>query len=152
MSRLLVVDASVVCSASETDHPVSAACRRCLEAIRQICHRVALTDALTVEWGRHQSRFTRKWRRSMAARKKPLRPVPPSHVHLSLDAFSEKARVAITKDLCLLSAALSADRIIVTRDDSLQLALQEQPEGRRLLKQFRWINPLTHDEASLRAL
>ena len=44
--RLVVVDASVVGSAGETDHPVSSSCRSCLEEIRLICHRVVLTAAL----------------------------------------------------------------------------------------------------------
>ena len=151
-TRLLVVDASVVQSAGETEHPVSSSCRNCLEAIRRICHRVAVTPAIREEWERHMSRFSRKWRRSMAARRKPLESVVPASVPIDMSVYRNPARRQIEKDVCLLEAALAADRIILTRDESLKLALMQCPDGKRLVEAIRWINPVTDGPEALRAL
>jgi predicted nucleic acid-binding protein len=150
--RLLVVDASVVRSAGESEHPQSSACRRCLLAIRDICHRVAVTPDIREEWRRHMSRFSRTWRHSMAARRKPLVHVAPAHVPIDMTTYSDAARAAIKKDLCLLEAALAADRVIVTRDDSLREALSGRPDGMVLLQSVRWINPVTDGPEALRTL
>jgi len=150
--RLLVVDASVVHSAGKTDHPVSSSCRNCLEAILHICHKVAVTPAILEEWNRHMSRFARKWRLSMAARKKPLQSVEPANVPIDLSAYTGSKRAQIEKDLCLLEAALGADKIILTRDDSLKKALEQGSDGKALLKSIKWINPLADGAAALEAL
>ena len=84
-SRLIVVDACVVRAAGETEHPRSSACRNCLEEIRTICHRVAISPVLKDEWDRHMSRFSRKWRRSMAARQIPLQIIEPVDNPLNKD-------------------------------------------------------------------
>ena len=151
-TRLLVVDASVVRSAGQTERPVSSSCRNCLEAIRCICHRVAVTPAIREEWNRHMSRFSRKWRRSMAARRKPLKPVAPASLPIDTSAYADPAREQIEKDMPLLEAALAADRIIVTRDESLKLALKRRPDGMTLFRSIRWINPVTDGAEALEAL
>lgn len=151
-SRFLVIDASVVRSAGETEHPVSAACRECLQAVHRICHRVVLTREMKEEWDRHSSRFTRKWRRSMAARKKPIQVVDPSEVSMNVKGLSEADQQAIQKDRCLLEAAFSADRVIVTRDDSLRKALARTPQGRQRLKAIIWINPVSDGVRALERL
>lgn len=151
-THLLVVDASVVQSAGETEHPVSSACRNCLLAIRDICHRVAVTDPIREEWNNHMSRFSWKWRRSMAARRKPLQVVNPTQVDLDTSSLSDKERVAVEKDRCLLEAALSADCVIVTRDDALRIALAKTQQGMQLLATITWINPVTDGVAALENL
>lgn len=152
MSRLVVVDASVVRAAGETEHPVSSACRNCLEAIRAICHRVALTEPIREEWGRHMSRFSRKWRRSMAARQKPITVVDPNQLELSWETYSDAARAAIEKDRGLIEAALATDRVIITLDDSLRRALAERRDGEALLRDVQWIHPVTDGVAAIHAL
>lgn len=151
-SRLLVIDASVVRSAGETEHPVSAACRECLQAVHRICHRVVLTVEMREEWNRHSSRFTRKWRRSMAARRKPIQTVSPTELSLNIKDLSQTDRRAIQKDRCLLEAAYSADRVIVTRDDSLRQVLTRMPQGRQWLETITWINPVSDGVAALERL
>lgn len=150
--RLLVVDASVVSSAGETDHPISSSCRDCLSAILNICHKVAATPAILEEWNRHISRFSRKWCRSMSAHRKPLQSVEPATVAIDLSAYTDSAREQIEKDLCLLEAALAADKIIVTRDDSLKRALAQRPDGKALLKSIKWINPVTDGAKAIESL
>ena len=131
---------------------MSSSCRNCLEAIRRICHRVAVTPVIGEEWDRHMSRFSRKWRRSMAARRKPLQPVPAAALALETEGLSEKDAQAIEKDRCLLEAAFSADRIIVTRDDALRSALSRTPKGTKLVSTITWINPVTDGVAALEHL
>jgi len=152
MSRLVVVDASVVRAAGETEHPVSSACRNCLMAIRAICHRVALTEPIRKEWGQHMSRFSRKWRRSMAAKQKPIAVISPKRLDLRWAAYSSAARTAIKKDKGLLEAALATDHVIITLDDSLKQALAERPDGKDLLRNVQWIHPVRDGVAAIQAL
>ena len=88
----------------------------------------------------------------MAARGKPLAPVTPALVPIELSDYSESARRVIEKDLRLLQAALAADRIIVTRDDSLRVALSQRPDGTALLQSVKWINPIADGPESLKSL
>ena len=142
MTRRLVVDTSVMQAAGETQHPVSSACRVCLEEIRRICHRVAVTPAIQGEWKSHMSRFSRKWYASMTARRK-LSVVPnPPHVHLDVSGLSNSEKRAVEKDRFLLEAALSADCLIVTRDTAFRAAIAKTPEGRSLNRRITWIDPL----------
>jgi hypothetical protein len=146
-ARTLIVDACVARSAGLTDHPVSAACRTCLEAILEICHKVATTVEIKEEWDRHMSNYTRKWRRSMAARKKALVPVAPDPISLRMQDFSSKSQIEIAKDLRLIESAFAVDRIIVTNDNALLDALRETEEGQKLLSAVVWINPVSDPRA-----
>jgi hypothetical protein len=49
ISRRLIIDASVMRSAGETEHPVSKACRNTLFEVLKICHKVAVTTELLEE-------------------------------------------------------------------------------------------------------
>lgn len=140
--RELVVDACVARSAGETEHPVSSACRVLLRHILEICHHVVLDRNLSDEWGRHQSRFTRKWRREMAARQKPLRVIVPDPSGLGLEKFPEDARMAVEKDLHVLETALSSGQEIVTSDDALFRALGTIKAGERLRTRITWHHPV----------
>jgi hypothetical protein len=116
-------------------------------AVLEKCHRAVVTDDILEEWDRHQSNFTRKWRRSMAARKKPLSTVEPTPVNLDLEAFSEVHRAAVEKDLRLLEAAIATDRVIATRDDAFRVALGTTRRGRSVRDRLTWHNPVTDDTA-----
>ena len=151
-NRLLVIDASVVQSAGETQHPESSACRETLLAVLRICHRVVLTEAIRDEWKRHMSRFSRKWQLSMTARKKILHDEDPAEVNVDTAGLLDADRDTIEKDLCLVNAALAADRIIVTRDDTLKQALAKTREGARLLRTIKWLNPVTDRAAAIENL
>lgn len=141
--KLLVVDASVARAAGNSEHPVSSACRQILTDILEICHSVALNPELRQEWNHHQSRFTRKWRVSMAARRKPLHDISTAPCVLDLNRFDEKSRAAIEKDRHLLDLALATDREIITLDTALSVALRSQSVGKQLHNQINWINPVT---------
>jgi hypothetical protein len=153
-SRLVVVDASVARSAGETEHPMSSSCRETLDSILKICHRVIMTEAIRLEWKRHQSRFTRIWYRSMVARKK-IRwttgtRLDPAEDTLKVLSTSEQEN--LRKDLCLIEAACDGDGIVVTRDDGIVKIWQKCQDRFGLPQSIRWINPLTADRQLLERL
>jgi predicted nuclease of predicted toxin-antitoxin system len=78
----------------------------------------------------------------MTARKKTPKRETPVAVNLDTTGMTDADRETIEKDHHLLQAALSADRIIVTRDDSFRRALGKTPQGAQLLRSIRWINPV----------
>ena len=141
-SRLLVIDASVMQSAGETDHPVSSACRKALLAVLEICHRVATTERMRSEWEEHMSRFSRKWLRSMAAHRKSPQNLNPPQIRLDTTGLSNGDCAAIEKDLHVIAAALSADRIVITRDEAIRVTLGKTHQGANLVKSIYWINPI----------
>ena len=150
-SRLLVIDASVLQSAGESEHPVSSACRETLNAVLRICHHAAITEDIRAEWRRHRSRFARKWEVSMVARRKaPV--IAPAQVPFSGRSLSAADRAAVKKDLPLLQAGLAADGIIVTRDEALKRVLVKTRDGKGILKRLRWINPTREGAAALESL
>jgi len=153
-SRLLVVDASVAQSAGATEHPISSCCRDSLLAIRTICHRVVMTAEVQDEWNRHMSRFTRKWFRSMVARKKVHRceGVPLSHVDKACDELSATEQDRLREDLLLVEAACAADGIIVTRDDVIQAIWHKCHDRLGVPKPIQWINPVTDGVEALERL
>lgn len=59
--RRLVIDANVVRAAGETEHTVSSACRKFLDAVARFEHRVVMTTEIQQEWRDHASRYARKW-------------------------------------------------------------------------------------------
>ena len=154
VSRLLVVDASVIGSAGVSEHPMSSSCRNWLQEILRICHRVAVTPAIRDEWKRHMTDFSHKWLCSMHARRKiqQFAHVEVESVPIDMAAYSNAAYEEIKKDLCLLEAALAADRIIVTRDEALKAALNEEPDGRALLRTVTWFNPVNDGPEALETL
>lgn len=153
-SKLLVVDASVARSAGETEHPVSSCCREALLSIREICHRLVMTEAIREEWRRHASRFTNKWLVSMYAKKKVRRceGLQLSHVDDAYDALSDTEQDGLRKDLCLIEAACQGDGVVVTRDDAIQGIWLKCHERFALPKSIQWINPLTDGVQALERL
>jgi hypothetical protein len=95
-------------------------CRDVLLAIREICHRVVLSPAISQEWDRHQSTFARGWRVSMEARRKVLRCTIAENAglrdRLKRSARRSRSADAMIKDAHLLEAALATDRIVLSTD------------------------------------
>jgi rRNA-processing protein FCF1 len=88
----------------------------------------------------------------MTARRKISQFEDPVEVNVDMAGLSHADRDAIEKDLCLIKAALAADGIIVTRDDSLQRALAKTRDGARLLRTIKWLNPVTDGKAAIESL
>jgi len=146
-SRLLVVDASVAFSASETEHPVSRSCREALVSIRDICHRVIMTEAIQEQWHCHAKYFASKWLAGMYARKKVHRceGVQLKRLGEAYKRLSASEQESLREDLCLIEGACAGDWIVVTEDKRI-VAIWQKCQGQfHLPKPIVWINPVTND-------
>jgi hypothetical protein len=145
-SRLVVIDASVALSASETDNPVSKSCRDTLICILKICHKMVMTKAIREEWKRHAKRFSWKWRYSMFARKKikDFEDVDLPDVSIKQSKLTQHDLGVLEKDLLLIKAACAGDGIIITRDEEIIDIWLRYKEHIKTPKTIRWINPI-HD-------
>ena len=65
-------DADIAQAAGTKGHPSSIACRRFLESILTVCHRVVITANIGSERKRHSSKFFSRWLRNMFAKKKQV--------------------------------------------------------------------------------
>lgn len=139
VSRLLVVDTSVMRSAGTTEHSVSSACRRALSAILKICHRVIVSEPIEHEWKKHASKFSRRWKVAMMNRRKLQKDTSPK-APILLKGIPAHDRAIIEKDRHLLDAAYAHDRVIITTDDKFQLALGRTGNV-KMLREIRWFNP-----------
>lgn len=153
-SRVLVIDASIARAAGDVSmHPTSRNCREFLQAVLTICHRMAMTEAIQVEWNKHQSRYARRWRTSMVARKliKFVEVAP----HLSLERRIERAVVntylaaIIDKDRRLIEAALVTEQRVISLDDHVRRHLQDHIAKLPEVRSICWVNPCTPDEQAI---
>lgn len=146
-SKQLVIDADVAqASGSETTtHPTAMRCRDFLNTVLSLSHRVVMTEKISDEWRRHASRFARRWRVSMDARRRVDRVNPPENENLRSNilgtAGSETQSENIEKDFHLLQAALTTNQTIISRDETIRhlfsRASQQIGEIRRII----WVNP-----------
>lgn len=142
------MDASVARSAGwETStHAPSIRCRQSLEAILEFDHEVIFSQECLDEWKRHRSSYSKKWLYSMHSRKKV---VPPENLarnetlraSLSQTAPSDSSRAAIEKDAHLLEAALQADRIVISRDETVRILFRQCCPAVREIRNVLWANP-----------
>lgn len=145
-SKRLVVDASVARAASETDHPVSSACRRILEEIRTVCHRVVLSGDLRREWSDHASRFSRTWLASMENARKLVRVEATDAAHVLIanieeSGLSKRQQSAARKDVHLVAAAQATDGIVVSLDQKARRAFRALAATHRELGKLMWVDP-----------
>ena len=154
-SRQLVIDADVARAAGDSPDAtgVSKACRDFLQAVLEVCHHAVWTSAVAAEWKRHASRFSRKWRVQMAARRKLDECVPEAVRGLEQRILAANPTgldpKSIRKDLHLVYAALqtagpvaSSDRAIRRR---LAVAVPKAPELRALV----WVDPASADARAI---
>lgn len=155
-SRALVIDASVAAAAGRTDHPVSKACRDFLEAVLKICHHVVLTREIRQEWNKHQSNFTALWRSSMYARKKVARPQVDRNdvlrTGIANSNLSHNECEEVLKDVHLVEAALAADLLLASLDDTARASFRKIAHEVGSLQQVVWVNPAKDDERAVQWL
>lgn len=148
-SRRLVIDADVVHSAGETEHPISSACRRFLETVLDARHHVVMTDAILEEWRHHMSRYSRRWRRRMYGRRLVIQIEVNEDEILRgrIDAAVHRdQRAIVAKDVHLIEAAIATDRLVTSKDESARRAFKDTSNGVNELKQILWVNPTCNKE------
>jgi predicted nucleic acid-binding protein len=145
MSRRIVIDADVAQAAGETHHPVSSACRRALEDIRKICHRVAMDERVLEEWKKHQSRFAKNWLASMRSKRKVFF-IKPTNIEdlteiLEGAGLSGKQNEVALKDLHLVEVAMASDLAIISLDKKARAVFEKVSRSSPRLKKVVWANP-----------
>ena len=150
--RQLVIDADIVNSASEAKYPISSTCRRFLDTVLDVGHHVVMTKAIREEWHRHMSRYSRRWRRRMWARKRVVKIIGERDETLRgrIDAsVSQDQQAMVAKDVHLVEAALATDRLITSQDERVRSALRTASNNVGELKRIVWVNPTRSDEAPI---
>lgn len=150
-SRQLVIDADVARAAGNSPDATGAskACRDFLQTVLDVCHHAVWTPAIADEWKRHASRFSRKWRVQMAARRKLDECAPKAVPGLEERVLSANPSglnpESIRKDLHLVYAALQTAGPVASRDGAIRrrlaIAVPKAPELRALM----WVDPANAD-------
>jgi hypothetical protein len=146
-SKLLVIDTNVMRASGMPDaiNDRAKMSRDILSTVREICHRIVLTDKIKDEWRKHGSRFFRQWLVSMYAKRKVVRVQDPSEKWWcdQLEKCTTKTPVleAMKKDLCLVITALESDNIIISFDETARKQFIDAAKKIRKLKEIVWINP-----------
>jgi len=146
-SKRIVVDASVARSAGwETS--LSAPSLRCRQVLRVIekSHEVVFNQECLDEWKKHGSNYAQDWLAGMYARKKVVPPEDLAHNEalrnrLSQAAASDASRAAIEKDAHLVEAALQADRIVISRDETVRGLFRQCCPIVSEIRYVLWANP-----------
>jgi hypothetical protein len=146
-SKRLVIDADVArSSGSETaTHPRAEHCRDFLSAILSLSYRIVMTEKINNEWKNHQSRFARRWRVSMDARKKIDRIDPPEYAELrdkiTGTASDEDEIEVMEKDFHLLQAALATDQTVISLDETIRRLFAHASQQVGEIRSIIWVNP-----------
>ena len=149
-SKRIVVDASVAAAAGNIDPSEQARrCREALDAIRVFCHRVVMTDTLWQEWMDHQSNWARGWLVTMRRHTKVIE--IPDHAGAMRAAVSAHARSgadrdAMLKDMHLVEAASSTDRLILSLDERSRRLFRDCAGEVSGLSGLVWVNPADASE------
>ena len=146
-SKRLVIDADVArASGSKTaTHPRAQHCRDFLNVVLALSYRLVMTEKINTEWKNHQSRFARRWRVSMDARKKIVRINPPEGVELqnkvTNTARDEDEIEAMQKDFHLLQTALATDQTIISLDETIRQLFKRASQQVGEIRHIVWVNP-----------
>lgn len=146
-SKRLVIDADLArASGSETaTHPRAEHCRDFLNAVLSLSHRIVMTEKINNEWKNHQSRFARRWRVSMDARKKIERINPPEDEALqnkvTNTADDADEIEAMEKDFHLLQAALATDQTVISLDETIRGLFKRASQQVGEIRNIIWVNP-----------
>ena len=155
-SRRVVVDTNVARSASQSQHPVSGACRQVLEAMLAQQHRVVLSDTQFWEWQKHQSGFTKNWLRQMLGKKLyvHLRPEPDSGLTQRIYALActAKARAELLKDAHLLENALATDHAVLSQETNVLGLFSTHAAALQVPRPVAWVNPVPDAAACIKWL
>lgn len=146
--RRLVIDTSVLRSAGGENavHPTSAHCRAVLFAILQICHKATVSAELRAEWDKHQSKYATQWRSAMRKKGKLIETKLTEKTGLrnkvlQVHQQAPTKQEAALKDFHLVEAAIEADWIVISLDDTVRQIFAEACEIGDKLSEVVWVHP-----------
>ncbi len=144
---MMVIDADIARAAGETVHPVSGNCRNFLEAVKNNGHILVMTHEICDEWNRHQSNFSRCWRKYMVSRKQfrmlKIQKNEKSERELPALGLTDKQEKIALKDCHLVDAAIKSGKTIASGDDEAKYVFSVASEKKIILKDLIWVNPKT---------
>jgi hypothetical protein len=144
-SRRLVVDTNVARSASESEKPVSDACRQVLQAMLQGQHRVVMSATQYWEWQKHKSPFTKRWLSQMIGKKLHvvLSPEPDSGLTDRIYALecTDKVQAEMLKDVHLLENALATDDVVLSQETNVFGLFCKYADALQIPRAVAWVNP-----------
>ncbi len=155
-SKCLVIDTDIARAAGEStsQSPISRNCRDFMHTmLEETTHKVVLTKEIQIEWNKHQSRATLRWRSTMVAQKRIRVIQAPTDQelcqHIEQYAPSEKKHNAMLKDIHLVEAALQADKTVISMDEIVRGCFHDLSHQTHQLKQITWVNPCQENETPL---
>jgi len=149
--KVFIIDASVLQSAGETEHPISKSCRDVLFEVYEFCHKVGLTERISDEWKHHYSNFSKKWHRYMNGKGGIENISVTSDIEENFKEYfknypKERDERIVFKDIHLIEAALKADKIILSRDSEAKNVFNKYAERFPILKRIRWVDPTKEED------
>lgn len=156
-SKRLVIDTSVARGAGGENavHPESKDCRDFLKEVLDICHKIVVNPEMKEEWNKHESKFFRKWRVQMVAKRNFIYVDNDDESFLEIKAQIESLaktyenREAMEKDCFLLELALAHDKIVISNDEKVRNLFQEISAQVIEIRDVNWINPIKPEETPL---
>jgi len=107
---------------------------------------LVMTKDIGSEWDRHASKWTRRWRVSMEARRRVYRPHIDSENSLcskiEQNTSDEHCLQEMLKDVHMLDAAIATDKCIVSLDDRARDLFAAASNGIGELRNVVWVNPI----------
>lgn len=140
-----IIDADIARSSGTSEHPIASGSRKLLENLTKKGHKIAMCPSLMQEWKKHKSHFATKWLASMVARKKIQFIVPARKIHYFIESSIEDGRdkeIAL-KDCHLVDAALLADKIIASNDDTARKVFCVLARSMGEIGAISWFNAVT---------
>lgn len=143
-----VIDADIARSSGNSEHPVSSGSRMLLENVAKNGHKTAMCQTLMQEWRKHKSIFATKWLASMFARKKVIiikhNNSTKNLVEQNISSVKEQ-KIAL-KDSHLIDAALAADKIIASNDDTARDVFKKLTLANGEIGGIVWLNAVSDKE------
>jgi hypothetical protein len=155
----LVIDASIARAAGSLDskHPIGVLCRDFLMRVRSVCHRIAWTEPIKLEWDKHASVFASQWRVSMLnldkrrEKLRRLKDAPSSEIRESIQKQCTDGEILaiLLKDCHLIEAALETDLRVASLDEQVRRHLAALAAAVETLRPIIWVNPAVAEEEAV---
>ena len=143
-----VIDASVARAAGErvTHDVISSTCRKVLSAVLDTRSHCECSDQLSLEWKTHASRFARKWRTSMHARRlwSSVECADMPGFRKAVQALSGNRGSPLAKDAHLIEAAWAGSRRIISLDAEARRGFSALAATVESLGEIAWSDPRAH--------
>jgi glycerophosphoryl diester phosphodiesterase len=126
-----------------------------LLAVLSMGHKIVVNPEMKAEWYKHESKFFRKWRVQMVAKRKFIYVDEDDKSFSDIQAQIESLaktydnREAMEKDCFLLELALLYDKIVVSKDETVRELFRQVSAQVKEIRVVNWINPIKPEETPI---